>query len=54
MRDAGSTVILVGPYAGDFSTGIDTEELAAKVPKGFDGYVWTNKVETIGPLLKGG
>lgn len=53
MRDAGSEVILVGPYGGDFSTGIDTPEQAAKVPKGFDGYVWTNKVETIGPLLKG-
>ncbi|MCM5555184.1 glycerophosphodiester phosphodiesterase family protein [Pleomorphomonas sp. NRK KF1] len=55
MRDAGTTVILVGPYdGGGFSTGIDTPELAAKIPKGFDGYVWTNKVETIGPLLKGG
>lgn len=53
MRDAGSEVILVGPYGGDFSTGIDTPELVAKIPGGFDGYVWTNKVETIGPLLKG-
>ncbi|PIO96939.1 glycerophosphodiester phosphodiesterase family protein [Pleomorphomonas carboxyditropha] len=52
MRDAGSDVILVGPYGGDFTTGIDTPELAAKIPPGFDGYVWTNRIETMGPLLK--
>ncbi len=47
-------MILLGPYdGGGFSTGIDTPELAATVPWGFDGYVWTNKVETVGPLLKG-
>lgn len=53
MRDAGSEVILVGPYGGsDFTAGIDTPELAASIPKGFGGYVWTNKIETMGPLLK--
>ena len=54
MRDADTDVILVGPYGGGgFTAGIDTPELAAKIPEGFDGYVWTNKIETIGPLLKG-
>lgn len=53
MRDADTDVILVGPYGGnDFTAGIDTPELAAMVPAGFDGYVWTNKIETMGPLLK--
>lgn len=54
MREAGTEVVLVGPYGGnDFTAGIDTPQLAAAIPDGFDGYVWTNKVETIGPLLKG-
>ncbi len=53
MREAGTDVLLLGPYdGGGYSTGIDTPELAAEIPDGFDGYVWTNKVETIGPLLK--
>ena len=52
MRKAGSGVILLGPYgAGDPGTaGIDTAEDFARVPAGFDGYVWTNRIELIGPL----
>jgi glycerophosphoryl diester phosphodiesterase len=52
LRDAGSEVILLGPYgAGDPGTaGIDTAEQLAQVPDGFVGYIWTNKIETIGPL----
>ena len=52
MRDAGSEVILLGPYtAGDPGTaGIDTPEQLAQVPESFIGYIWTNKIETIGQL----
>jgi glycerophosphoryl diester phosphodiesterase len=52
MREAGSGIILLGPYgAGDPGTaGIDTPEDFARVPETFDGYVWTNKIELIGPL----
>lgn len=52
MRQAGTEVILLGPYAsGDSGTaGIDTPELLAQVPNDFTGYLWTNKIETIGPL----
>jgi glycerophosphoryl diester phosphodiesterase len=52
MRDAGSEVILLGPYgAGDPGTaGIDTPEQLAQVPDSFTGYIWTNKIETIGSL----
>ncbi|HEV7306939.1 glycerophosphodiester phosphodiesterase family protein [Ensifer sp.] len=54
MKAAGSEIILIGPYqGGDFSTGIDTTEDLDLVPPGFAGYVWTNRVETIGPALKG-
>jgi len=54
LRDNGSGVILLGPYgSGDIGTsGIDSPEDAARVPADFDGYVWTNAIETIGPLLK--
>lgn len=52
LRSAGSQVILLGPYgAGDPGTaGIDTAEQLAQVPDSFVGYIWTNKIETIGPL----
>lgn len=52
LQQAGSEVILLGPYtAGDPGTaGIDTPELLAQVPDDFAGYLWTNKIETIGPL----
>ncbi|HEV7321094.1 MAG TPA: glycerophosphodiester phosphodiesterase family protein [Ensifer sp.] len=53
MKAAGSEIILIGPYhGGDFSTGIDTAEDLELVPPGFAGYVWTNRIETIGPALK--
>ncbi|UJQ95397.1 glycerophosphodiester phosphodiesterase family protein [Mariluticola halotolerans] len=50
MRDAGSTVILLGPAnLGQLgSTGIDSVEALAGIPEGFDGYVWTNRIEAIG------
>ncbi|MGD2133011.1 MAG: glycerophosphodiester phosphodiesterase family protein [Maricaulaceae bacterium] len=53
MNAAGSDVVLIGPYgSGDpGTTGIDSEELLDQVPRRFGGYVWTNKVEVIGPLL---
>jgi len=53
MRENGSEVILLGPYeAGDPGTaGIDTLDQLAGVPKTFDGYLWTNRIEVIGPAL---
>ena len=56
MRDAGSQIILLGPYeAGDPGTrGIDSAEEVSLIPANFDGYVWTNRIEIIGPMLKDG
>lgn len=53
MQDAGSEVILLGPYAsGDPGTaGLDDPTLLEKVPQGFGGYIWTNRIEVIGPAL---
>ncbi len=54
MHDAGSEVILIGPYAdGDPGTsGIDTPTDAAAVPAQFPGYVWTNEIATIAPIIR--
>ena len=54
MRAAGSEVILMGPYlgGGGFSTGIDDADLVARVPVGFDGLIWTNRIEVVAPLLR--
>jgi glycerophosphoryl diester phosphodiesterase len=55
MTDAGSQIILLGSYgAGDPGTaGIDNLETLAQVPADFNGYVWTNRIEVIGPAWKG-
>ncbi len=54
MADAHTQIILIGPYsAGDAGTsGIDTPETAAQIPAGFGGYVWTNEIATVAPLLQ--
>jgi glycerophosphoryl diester phosphodiesterase len=50
----GSEVILLGPVgAGEPGTvGIDTLPQLAQVPPSFSGYLWTNKIEVIGPAVK--
>ena len=47
-------MILLGPYeSGDPGTaGIDTLEQLAQVPDGFVGYLWTNRIELIGPAWR--
>jgi glycerophosphoryl diester phosphodiesterase len=53
LAEHGTSLILIGPYDGDgFSSGIDDAETLAQVPDGFDGYVWTNQIEVIGPMLE--
>jgi glycerophosphoryl diester phosphodiesterase len=56
MADAGSGIILLGPYAsGDVGTsGVDTLALLHQVPASFSGAIWTNRIELIGPVLKQG
>ncbi len=53
MENAGSEVILLGSYtSGDPGTaGLDDPALLEKVPQGFGGYIWTNRIEVIGPAL---
>ncbi|HEY4942571.1 MAG TPA: glycerophosphodiester phosphodiesterase family protein [Rhizomicrobium sp.] len=53
MRAAGSTLVLIGPYhRGDAgSSGIDGAEDVARIPRSFDGFVSTNEIGTVAPLL---
>ncbi len=54
LKAVGTEVILLGPYAqGDPGTaGIDNLAQLKQVPADFSGYLWTNKIELIGPALK--
>lgn len=53
MKDAGSEVILIGPYTGGSgTTGIDTAGQVENLPAVFSGYVWTNRILETAPLVK--
>ena len=54
MASAGSEVILIGPYhPGDAGTsGIDSAEEVAQIPGHFAGYVWTNEIAKIAPIIR--
>lgn len=51
MESAGTEVILVGPWNGGSTRGIDTPEDVARVPFGFAGYVWTDEILAVTPSL---
>jgi len=51
MRAANSAAFVLGPYSGgEFSTGIDTPELFARLPANCSGGIWTNAIETMARL----
>jgi glycerophosphoryl diester phosphodiesterase len=53
MQDVGTTVILWGPYDGSgFSSGVDDAETLSQVPEQFDGFIWTNQILDVAPLLE--
>lgn len=56
MRDAGSEVFVLGLRGGgeEFSRGIDKPEDFARLPKSYTGGIWTNRVDRIAPLARGG
>jgi glycerophosphoryl diester phosphodiesterase len=52
LRAAGTTVVLLGGYDGSgFSSGVDDAGALAAVPARFDGAVWTNRIDRIGPAV---
>ena len=51
MDNANSAVFVLGPYnGGEFSTGIDTPGLFARLPQGYPGGIWTNEIEAIAAI----
>ena len=51
LRPYGTTVVLLGDYDGSgFSSGIDDAASFADAPAPFDGALWTNRIDRIGPL----
>jgi glycerophosphoryl diester phosphodiesterase len=55
MERVGTTVFAVGPWEGeDFSRGIDSLEALRELPGGFSGGVWTNRIDRLGPAVRGG
>jgi glycerophosphoryl diester phosphodiesterase len=51
MRAAGTEVFALGTWSGgDFSTGIDDAAELGKLPAGFSGGIWTNRIDRIAPL----
>lgn len=52
MREAGTEAYLLGPYdGGDFTTGIDTALDVGRLPEGYSGGIWTNRIHAIAPLV---
>lgn len=54
MQANGSDIILRGDYRGGMALGgVDTKADVSRIPPGFSGYVWTNEIERIAPLVAG-
>ncbi len=54
MRGAGTDVFVAGPYgSGDAGTrGIDDAAGYRALPANYDGGIWTNRIDLIGPLAR--
>lgn len=51
MDDAGTRVIVVAG-SGEWSEGFDTAEDLTRLPKGYTGGIWTNRIDRIAPAVK--
>lgn len=49
MATVGTEVVLAGPIVDGVSTGIDSAQQLRDVPEGFSGWIWTNRIEEVGP-----
>jgi glycerophosphoryl diester phosphodiesterase len=52
MQAHGTDVILLGPWSGGASAGIDAEHELGLVPERFAGMVWTNRTEMMARAIK--
>jgi glycerophosphoryl diester phosphodiesterase len=52
MQSAGTEVILLGPWSGGATAGIDSHAQLDFVPEQFGGLVWTNRAELLADAIK--
>jgi glycerophosphoryl diester phosphodiesterase len=53
MRAAGTAVFITGEYDGsDGTSGVDRAEQYRALPAGYDGGIWTNRIDRIAPLVR--
>ncbi|MEH7885739.1 glycerophosphodiester phosphodiesterase family protein [Bacillus sp. JJ1609] len=52
MDKNNARTIIVGGNGRDFSTGFDTIEDLERLPEGFSGVIWTNKIQNIAPKVR--
>lgn len=50
MDAVDAQVFVLGPYHGEgFTSGLDNLESLQRLPSGFSGGIWTNRIEAVGP-----
>jgi glycerophosphoryl diester phosphodiesterase len=53
LRVSGTEVFVAGRYdGGEGTTGIDTEADFRRLPPGYVGGIWTNRIDRIAPLVR--
>ncbi len=52
MHSAGAEVLVSGPWdGGGYSRGIDDAAIFHRLPRGYSGGIWTNRIDRIAPLV---
>ena len=53
MESVGARVIVMGPYeSGKSNEGLTEPKQLGKIPASFNGYIWVEDIETVGPSLR--
>jgi glycerophosphoryl diester phosphodiesterase len=53
MRNSDTDVYVLGPREGEeFSRGIDSDEEFRRLPAGYSGGIWTNRIDRIAPMTR--
>ncbi|MCD1258979.1 glycerophosphodiester phosphodiesterase [Paenibacillus athensensis] len=52
MDRADTLVIAVGGSGSEFSSGFDTPDDVQRLPEGYAGVIWTNRIDRIAPLFR--
>jgi glycerophosphoryl diester phosphodiesterase len=54
MERANTRVVIVGGDGSDFSSGFDTLEDVKRLPAGYSGWIWTNRVDRTAKAVQTG